>query len=80
MPKVLFFNGLLIVGLYLRALPVGTAVAAGGLSTLTSGCYSYWDDMGDSLRFFSLLIVLVIVTSIGLLKFGRVDAVQSVDR
>ncbi len=61
----------LLVGLFLRALPVGTAVAFGGLCTLATGCYSYWDDMGDALRFFSLLIVLAITTAIGLLKFGR---------
>ena len=61
----------LVVGLFLRALPVGTAVAFGGLCTLATGCYSYWDDMGDALRFFSLLIVLAIITTIGLLKFGR---------
>lgn len=27
--------------------------------------------MGDTLRFFSLLLVLVTVTAIGLIKFGR---------
>jgi hypothetical protein len=61
----------LLLGLFLRALPVGTALAFGGLCTLVSGCYSYWDDMGDALRFFSLLIVLAIVTVIGLLRFSR---------
>lgn len=61
----------LVVGLFLRALPVGTGLAFGGLGTLVTGCYSYWDDMGDALRFFSLLIVLAITTAIGLLKFGR---------
>jgi hypothetical protein len=64
----------LVVGLFLRALPVGTAVAFGGLCTLATGCYSYWDDMGDALRFFWLLIVLAIITTVGLLKFGRPSA------
>ena len=61
----------LVVGLFLRNVAVGTGLAFGGLCTLTAGCYSYWDDMGDALRFFSLLIVLLILIAIGLLKFGR---------
>ena len=61
----------LVVGLYLRHVAVGTGLAFGGLCTLTAGCYSYWDDMGDALRFFSLLIVLLILIAIGLTKFGR---------
>ncbi len=61
----------LVIGLFLRAVPVGTALAFGGLCTLVTGCYSYWDSMGDSLRFFSLLIILVTVVMIGLLKYGH---------
>ena len=64
----------LVAGFFLRAVPVGTGLAFGGLCTLTVGCYSYWDDMGDALRFYSLLVVLVTVTAIGLLKFGRPPA------
>jgi hypothetical protein len=64
----------LVVGLFLPALPIGTAIAFGGLCTLATGCYSYWDDMGDALRFCSLLIVLAIITGIGLLKFGGAAA------
>jgi hypothetical protein len=62
----------LVVGLFLRSIAVGTSLAFGGLCTLTAGCYSYWDDMGDALRFVSLLIVLVILITIGLLKFRPV--------
>src|SRR3954468_9333679 len=61
----------MVVGLWLRSVAVGTGLAFGGLCTLTAGCYSYWDDMGDVLRFVSLLIVLVILIAIGLQKFGR---------
>jgi hypothetical protein len=61
----------LVVGMFLRAVPVGTGLAFGGLCTLTAGCYSYWNDMGDAVRFFSLLVVLVAVVAIGLIKFGR---------
>lgn len=71
----------LVIGLFLRTVPVGTALAFGGLCTLTSGCYSYWDSMGDVLRFFSLLIVLVTVVAIGLVKFGHpLSRHQAVDR
>jgi hypothetical protein len=61
----------LVLGLLLRHVAVGTALAFGGVCTLTAGCYSYWDHMGDALRFASLLVVLVILVAIGLLKFGR---------
>ncbi|WP_435018413.1 hypothetical protein TA3x_000387 [Tundrisphaera sp. TA3] len=60
----------LLIGLFLRTVPVGTGLAFGGLCTLTTGCYSYWNGMGDSLRFLSLLIVLVTVVAVGLVKFG----------
>ena len=61
----------LLIGLFLGTLPVGTSLAFGGLCTLTAGCYSFWDDMGDTLRFFSLLIVLIILIVVGLAKFSR---------
>lgn len=64
----------LVVGLLLRSVAVGTGLAFGGLCTLSAGCYSYWDDMGDALRFFSLLIVLAILIAIGLSKFGKTTA------
>jgi hypothetical protein len=64
----------LVAGLLLRAVAVGTGLAFGGMCTLTAGCYSYWDDMGDALRFFSLLIVLVVLIAIGLRKFDRAIA------
>ena len=61
----------LLAGFFIRVVPVGTGLAFGGLCTLVAGCYSYWNDMGDALRFFSLLVVLVTVTALGLLKFRR---------
>ena len=61
----------LVAGLLLRPVAVGTGLAFGGLCTLTAGCYSYWNDMGDALRFVSLLVVLALLLAIGLLKFGR---------
>jgi hypothetical protein len=60
-----------VAGFFLRGVAVATGFAFGGLCTLTAGCYSYWNDMGDPMRFFSLLIVLITVTAIGLIKFGR---------
>lgn len=61
----------LVVGLFLRSIAVGVGLSFGGLCTLVAGCYSYWDDMGDHLRFWSLLSVLVFLIGIGLTKFGR---------
>jgi hypothetical protein len=67
----------LVVGLYLRVVPVAAGLAFGGLCTLGSGCYSYWDHMGDRLRFFSLLGVLVVLITLGLLKFRANPRVRS---
>jgi hypothetical protein len=61
----------LVAGLLLRNIAVGTGLAFGGVCTLTTGCYTYWNDMGDALRFGSLLLVLCILIAIGLWKFGR---------
>ena len=54
-----------------RIVCVGTSLAFGGLCALSFGCYSYWDGMGDYLRFFSLLIALVALIVLGLTKYGR---------
>ena len=67
--------GALVAGLLLRPPTVATALAFGGLCTLSAGCYSYWDDMGDALRFFSLLLVLAVVGAIGVKRFGGPAAV-----
>jgi hypothetical protein len=61
----------LVAGLFVRTVPVGSGLAFGGLCTLTAGCYSYWNDMGDTLRFVSLVIVLISVTVIGLIRYQR---------
>jgi hypothetical protein len=61
----------LVIGMFVPTIPVGTGLSSGGLSTLTAGCYSYWDDMGDALRFFSLLLVLAVLITLGLIKFAR---------
>jgi hypothetical protein len=68
----------LVVGLFLRSVAVASGLAFGGLCTLTVGCYSYWDAMGDALRFFSLLLVLVILIAIGLLRSNRGGAAAAV--
>jgi hypothetical protein len=61
----------LVVGFFLKIVPVGAGLIFGGLCTLTAGCYSYWNDMGDAVRLCSLLVVLATVVTIGLVKFGR---------
>lgn len=58
-------------GFFLRPVAVGSSLAFGGLVTLTTGCYSYWDDIDDVLRFISLFAVLMILVGIGLTKFSR---------
>jgi len=59
------------IGFFLSSVAVGSGLSFGGLCTLTSGCYSYWDDIDDVLRFVSLLAVLLILIGIGLYKYRR---------
>jgi energy-coupling factor transporter transmembrane protein EcfT len=58
-----------VVGSLITIQSVGSAVMFGGLSCLTTGCYSYWDKMDSSLRFGSLLIALAVVIVIGIWRF-----------
>ena len=58
-----------IVGTFLPVQSVGAGLMFGGLSSLATGCYSYWDRMGDSLRFESLVVALLIVVLLGLWRF-----------
>ena len=60
-------------GFFLRPVAVGSGLAFGGLCTLASGCYSFWDDIDDFLRFISLFAVLVILVGIGMTLFRRME-------
>jgi len=59
----------LIVGTFLSNQPVGAGLMFGGLGSLTTGCYSYWDKMDGRLRLASLLLSLAIVIVLGLWRF-----------
>jgi hypothetical protein len=61
--------GALIVGTFFRVQAVGSGLMFGGLSSLATGCYSYWDQMGDWLRFGSLVIALAVVLVLGTWRF-----------
>src|SRR5437773_1588824 len=53
--------GAIILGTFVPVQAVGAGLMFGGLVSLAEGCYSYWDKMGDRMRFGSLLIALVVV-------------------
>lgn len=59
----------LVVGSFLTIQSVGSALMFAGLSSATTGCYTYWDRMDASFRFGSLLVALVVVLAIGFWRF-----------
>jgi hypothetical protein len=63
-----------VAGTFLRVQAVGAGFMFGGLFTLGEGCYSYWDKMGDTMRFGSLLVALAVVVALGCWRFRPNDA------
>jgi hypothetical protein len=58
-----------VVGTFVGVQSVGAGLMFGGLFTVASGCYSYWDKMEDSTRFVSLLVALVGAFVLGCWRF-----------
>lgn len=54
-----------VVGTFLRVQAVGAGFMFGGLFALGEGCYCYWDKMGDTMRFGSLVLALAVVVALG---------------
>jgi hypothetical protein len=61
--------GTFIIGIVFPVQAVGGGLMFGGLISLAVGCYSYWDRMGDNLRFASLVIALLVVSALGTWRF-----------
>jgi hypothetical protein len=59
----------ILVGILLGVHAVGAGLLYGGVASLVLGCYSYWDQMEDGLRFGSLLVVLAVLTGMGIWRF-----------
>ncbi len=72
----------LVGGTLLPVKAVGTGFMFGGLFTLAEGCFSYWDRMGDWLRFGSAALALVALVGLGYWKFrpGRPAGGQGQDK
>jgi len=64
----------IVVGGLLRVQAVGAGLMFAGLFTLGSGCYSYWDKMGDGMRFGSLVVALAFVVFLGCWEFRATEA------
>lgn len=58
----------IIAGAFLAVTAVGAGLMFGGIFTLTTGSYFYWDKMGDILHFGAILIALVVIASLGIWK------------
>jgi hypothetical protein len=63
----------LVVGTFFPVQSVGSGLMFGGLSSLTAGCYSYWDKMGDRLRFGSLVVALAVLLVLGTWRYRSID-------
>jgi hypothetical protein len=59
----------IIIGIFFPVQVIGAGLMFGGLSSLTAGCYSYWDKMDGWLRFGSLVVALVVVLVLGACRF-----------
>jgi ABC-type multidrug transport system fused ATPase/permease subunit len=66
----------LIIGTFLPAQAVGSALMFGGLASLTEGCYFYWDRMHPWSQFISLIVVLVVAMVLGIWRFWPVIAMR----
>jgi len=72
--------GALILGTFFRVQAVGAGLMFGGLGSLSTGCYCYWDRMGDWLRLGSLAVALVIVLALGTWRFGKISELSSANQ
>lgn len=59
----------IILGTFFRVQAVGAGLMFSGLGCLGTGCYSYWDRMGDWLRLGSLALALLTVIVLGTWRF-----------
>jgi hypothetical protein len=60
-----------LIGLLYPIQAIGVGILLGGICTLVSGCYSYWDKMTDALRFGSTVAGLVVLLVPGTWRFAR---------
>jgi hypothetical protein len=63
----------LIFGILFQVQPVGGGLVFGGLITLGTGCYSYWDQMAAWQHFLTLLLVLLVLAILGSWRFWPVS-------
>jgi hypothetical protein len=67
----------IVLGTFYPVQAVGAGLMFGGLSALTAGCYSHWDEMSEWLRFGSLVLALVVVLVLGTLRFRAVNVINA---
>jgi hypothetical protein len=60
-----------VIGILYPVQAIGVGILLGGICTLVSGCYSFWDKMTDALRFGSTVAGLVVLLILGTWRFGR---------
>jgi energy-coupling factor transporter transmembrane protein EcfT len=58
-----------IVGIFFPVQAVGAGLMFGGLISLATGCYTFWDRMDAWLRLGSLLVALVVLLALGSWRF-----------
>jgi hypothetical protein len=59
-----------VAGILLGVQAVGGGLLYGGIASLVMGCFTYWDNMNDGLRFGALLLTLAVLITMGIWRFG----------
>ncbi len=61
----------IIVGTLIPLQAVGTGLLFGGVLSITRGCWGYWAELPESLRFASLVVALIVLIVAGYKKLDN---------
>jgi energy-coupling factor transporter transmembrane protein EcfT len=67
-----------ILGVFFPVQAVGAGLMFGGLISLATGCYAYWDRMDAWLRLGSLVVALLVLLALGTWRFWPARAEQRI--
>ena len=61
----------LVVGAFLSVPAVGTGLMFGALFSVCNGYFNYWSQLGDALKFGSLLVAFALLLFLGYYRLER---------
>jgi ABC-type proline/glycine betaine transport system permease subunit len=60
----------ILIGAFMHLHSIGTGLILGGIATVATGYFNYWDQLTDGLHFVSLLLSLAILVFVGYRQFS----------